>query len=232
MADEIGMMEAIYSQRQIARYRRDPVSREDIETIIDAAIRAPSGGNTQPWHFIAITDPELIEKVGGLYRDLWLGRPGRGTKTRRTPSLPAGPAAGQHNAGSSGDDTGLRRPFEGLGSLHSGSAHRAGALRLLHLAGDPEPFPGCARAGPGHPHHHGAYPGRRADQGVAEYSRACGDSVPDAPWLSTRQLRADAAPAGGGSQLIQPVRKPLAPAETTQTPGDGHRRRGGLNTQQ
>ena len=76
MADDIGLMEAIYSQRQITRYRRDPVSREDIEQIIDAAIRAPSGGNTQPWHFIAITDPELIQKVGGLYRDIWLGAQG------------------------------------------------------------------------------------------------------------------------------------------------------------
>ncbi len=73
MAEDIGLLEAIYSQRQITRYRRDPVPREAIEQIIDAAIRAPSGGNTQPWHFIAITDRELIEKIGGLYRDLWLG---------------------------------------------------------------------------------------------------------------------------------------------------------------
>jgi nitroreductase len=76
MAEDIGLMDAIYSQRQITRYRRDPVSREDIEKIIDAAIRAPSGGNTQPWHFIAITDRDLIEKIGGLYRDIWLGAQG------------------------------------------------------------------------------------------------------------------------------------------------------------
>ena len=73
MPNEIGLLEAIYSQRQITRYRPDPVPREAIEQIIAAAIRAPSGGNTQPWHFIAITDRELIEKIGSLYRDLWLG---------------------------------------------------------------------------------------------------------------------------------------------------------------
>ena len=38
MADDIGLMDAIYSQRQITRYRNAPVSREDIETVIDAAI--------------------------------------------------------------------------------------------------------------------------------------------------------------------------------------------------
>ena len=74
--EEIGLFDAIYSQRQITRYRPDPVPREAIEKVIDAAIRAPSGGNTQPWHFIAITDRDLIEKIGGLYRDLWLGAMG------------------------------------------------------------------------------------------------------------------------------------------------------------
>jgi nitroreductase len=73
---EIGLFDTIYNQRQITRYRRDPVPKEDIDKIIEAATKAPSGGNTQPWHFIAITDPDLIAKVGGLYRDLWLG--GRG----------------------------------------------------------------------------------------------------------------------------------------------------------
>ena len=73
---EVGLFDTIYNQRQITRYRRDPVSKEDIDKIIEAATKAPSGGNSQPWHFIAITDPDLIAKVGGLYRDLWLG--GRG----------------------------------------------------------------------------------------------------------------------------------------------------------
>ena len=73
---EVGLFDTIYNQRQITRYRHDPVSKEDIDKIIEAATKAPSGGNSQPWHFIAITDPDLIAKVGGLYRDLWLG--GRG----------------------------------------------------------------------------------------------------------------------------------------------------------
>ena len=75
-ADELGLFEAIYSQRQITRYRSDPVPKEAIDKILEAATKAPSGGNTQPWHFIVITDPELIAKVGGLYRDLWLGSQG------------------------------------------------------------------------------------------------------------------------------------------------------------
>ena len=74
--EEIGLFEAIYSQRQFTRFKPDPVPREAIDKIIDAATKAPSGGNKQPWHFIAITDRDLIEKIGGHYRDLWLGSQG------------------------------------------------------------------------------------------------------------------------------------------------------------
>jgi len=74
--DGIGVFEAIHSQRQFTRYKPDLVPREAIDKIIDAATKAPSGGNKQPWHFIAITERDLIDKIGGLYRDLWLGAMG------------------------------------------------------------------------------------------------------------------------------------------------------------
>ena len=69
---EIGFFEAIYSQRSFTRYKPDPVPRGAIEHIIDAATKAPSGGNNQPWEFIAITDPDVIAQVGEVYRDVWL----------------------------------------------------------------------------------------------------------------------------------------------------------------
>ena len=53
--DDIGVFEVIYNQRQFTRYKPDPVPREAIEKIIDAATKAPSGGNKQPWHFVAVT---------------------------------------------------------------------------------------------------------------------------------------------------------------------------------
>ncbi|HLZ69405.1 MAG TPA: nitroreductase family protein [Dehalococcoidia bacterium] len=69
---EIELFEAINSLRQITRYTAEPVPREAIERIIEAATRAPSGGNRQPWEFIAILDRGLIEKVGRLYREAWM----------------------------------------------------------------------------------------------------------------------------------------------------------------
>ncbi|MCD6142567.1 redoxin domain-containing protein, partial [Candidatus Bipolaricaulota bacterium] len=42
-----------------------PVSREEIETMIEAAHLAPSCFNNQPWRFLAIDDPEILKQVKG-----------------------------------------------------------------------------------------------------------------------------------------------------------------------
>ena len=67
--DDIGVFEAMYSQRQFTRYKSDPVPLDDIKKIFDAATKAPSGGNKQPWHFIAITEREHgARAIGFLLR--------------------------------------------------------------------------------------------------------------------------------------------------------------------
>ena len=74
--EETGLFEAMRTQRGIIRYASDPVPRADIEKIIEAATMAPSGGNSQPWEFMVITDRDLISKVAGIYREVWLDRMG------------------------------------------------------------------------------------------------------------------------------------------------------------
>lgn len=41
----------------------DDVPEEDIEKILSAGINAPSAMNTQPWHFTAITNDEVTQKL-------------------------------------------------------------------------------------------------------------------------------------------------------------------------
>ncbi len=45
-------------RRSVRRYRPDPVPRELIERVMDAARWAPSAVNMQPWQFVVLTDPE------------------------------------------------------------------------------------------------------------------------------------------------------------------------------
>lgn len=63
--------EAMFSQRAIRRLKPDPIPEADLKTIMEATIRAPNGGNQQPWHFIVVQDPELRRELGVLYREAW-----------------------------------------------------------------------------------------------------------------------------------------------------------------
>lgn len=51
-------MNSIENRRSIRKYQRDTVSRESIETIINAARLAPSAKNRQPWKYIAYVSKE------------------------------------------------------------------------------------------------------------------------------------------------------------------------------
>jgi len=56
-------LEAIRKRRSVRSYTGDPVPREDLEKIVDAARLAPSGYNRQPWEFIVVTDRGAIDRL-------------------------------------------------------------------------------------------------------------------------------------------------------------------------
>lgn len=58
----MNVLEAIRKRRSIRKYTADPIPRADLETIVDAGRLAASGNNRQPWEFIAVTDPAMIER--------------------------------------------------------------------------------------------------------------------------------------------------------------------------
>ena len=53
------VMEAIYRRKSIRGFKPDPVSKETLTRILEAACRAPSAMNTQPWEFIVMTGDVL-----------------------------------------------------------------------------------------------------------------------------------------------------------------------------
>lgn len=61
--------EALYTTRAMRRVSPDPIPPGEIAQLIDAAVRAPSGGNNQNWRFLTVTDPDVRAKLGPLYRD-------------------------------------------------------------------------------------------------------------------------------------------------------------------
>ena len=63
------VFEALYTTRAMRRVKEDPIPEEIIKTMVDAAIRAPSGSNRQDWKFLVATDPKIREKLGDVYRE-------------------------------------------------------------------------------------------------------------------------------------------------------------------
>ena len=55
------ILENIKNRRSIRRYAEDQIKDEELDMIIEAAIYAPTGNNTQPWHFTIIQNKEMID---------------------------------------------------------------------------------------------------------------------------------------------------------------------------
>jgi len=85
--------EALYTTRAMRRVKPDPIPADVQARILDAAIRAPSGGNSQGWRFLLVDDPAVKARLGPLYRDaiskLWeFGYRDRLERARATPGDP------------------------------------------------------------------------------------------------------------------------------------------------
>jgi len=57
------ILAAIFARRSIRQYTDDPVSQQDVQTILEAGQWAPSGLNNQPWRFAVVRDSVLKEEI-------------------------------------------------------------------------------------------------------------------------------------------------------------------------
>lgn len=62
------ILELIKSRRSVRKYLDQPVPKEMIEQLLEAAIWAPTGANLQPWQFIVVTNKDLHEQIGKYAR--------------------------------------------------------------------------------------------------------------------------------------------------------------------
>ncbi len=57
------IFEVIKKRRSVRKFTDQPVEKEKIIKIIEAARLSPSASNRQPWRFVAVTDKELLYRV-------------------------------------------------------------------------------------------------------------------------------------------------------------------------
>ena len=59
------LIDVMYARRSIRKYKDKAVPKEILETLVKAAMAAPSATNAQPWEFVVITEPETLVKLRG-----------------------------------------------------------------------------------------------------------------------------------------------------------------------
>ena len=66
-------LDVIMARTSIRNFTGDPVSKEQLETILKAGMAAPTAMNVQPWRFVVVTDKDKIAEVfaagprGGMF---------------------------------------------------------------------------------------------------------------------------------------------------------------------
>lgn len=62
-------LELFRQQRAVRAFTDRPVDEETLRTVLQAAIHAPSGSNTQPWHFIVVRDVSVKQQLSDAYEE-------------------------------------------------------------------------------------------------------------------------------------------------------------------
>lgn len=71
IGEALPLLEGIRTARAIRRLQTDPVPRELIRKVCEAGTFAPSGGNRQPWVFVAVDDVDKRRWVADRYRPIF-----------------------------------------------------------------------------------------------------------------------------------------------------------------
>ena len=67
------MLNEIITRRSIRKYTKKPVSEEIITQLLESARLAPSGSNTQPWHFIIVRSESTRIKIAEIsHNQKWM----------------------------------------------------------------------------------------------------------------------------------------------------------------
>lgn len=64
-------LDTIAERYSVRSYTGELISQEQINTLLQAAMAAPSGMNQQPWRFVVVTDPDTMDKMTNWGADTW-----------------------------------------------------------------------------------------------------------------------------------------------------------------
>ena len=195
------LFEALHSQRAIRYFKPTPVPDDLIRRVLEAAIRAPNGGNRQSWAFVVLKDQAVRQHVGELYKRAW-----DASNLARLASHPDSSVARVYRSA-----TYLARRMGEAPVLILACIQRGGSSASLDGASIYPAVQNLMLAArgprPGHGDDNGTPDPRSGDQGATGHHGKRGYGRPDTDGLSgpTGAVRADEPPAGQGRRLPRPL---------------------------
>lgn len=66
------IIENILTRRSIRKYTEEQIKEADLNLILDAARFAPSGGNSQRWHFIVVQNKEKLHELNTIIKEAFV----------------------------------------------------------------------------------------------------------------------------------------------------------------
>lgn len=88
IGEDLLLFEALRTTRAIRRLKPDPVPAALIRKVCEAGTFAPSGGNRQPWFFIAVTDQERRAFIAERYRSAFASYIAPALEAAKAPDFP------------------------------------------------------------------------------------------------------------------------------------------------
>lgn len=58
------LLDLLRKRRSIRQFTKQPVSSEMVNALSEAAVRAPTSRGRNPWEFIVVTEPNILEPLG------------------------------------------------------------------------------------------------------------------------------------------------------------------------
>lgn len=64
---DMDVLEAIFTRRSIRKFTGEPLTDQELETVIRAGFQAPSAHNYQPWEFMILRDKSNMERIAKVH---------------------------------------------------------------------------------------------------------------------------------------------------------------------
>jgi nitroreductase len=66
------LFEAILARRSVRTYTPDALDRNTVQTLLEAAVRAPTAMHEEPWAFVVVQDRVLLQHVSDLAKPIFV----------------------------------------------------------------------------------------------------------------------------------------------------------------